>query len=279
MDGNGTKKKWTLKRVGTVCFVLGIILIGIEMVVNDKVTENLDQYPIISTKEQLKDAMTDETHTYRLVNVTASGTPCEDPLGLLADDYLYVEYRAFKYSRDSYWIFNIDEAFDRSWKIESDLCEYGATDRIYLFGDIPLEPVDFDVNTKRLANLDEKFVSYYPGRVYNSDEYFSYYYPDNEGIADDFMRYEVYGIPNNSGISLIADVGYGKVVPSNVQGQKPAISGGGDLSDLEYEATNEIIIALGTLGLLVFFPAGFIMLLIVFIRYLKEKQRESRTVN
>ncbi len=249
-------------------YVILILLIGFTIfsAAADHTDETLESLPQITDKDTLLAAMEGPARTYAILDAPLSGTAVTDSLGILSDNYIYLDYSKEEYQFERrYNSGNEEYEYFYEWKpVESPPQLYAET--YYVYGDIPLEFQSFsiedpvrmkDASAMTLGGeqfFDETNYYYYP----YGDDIGSDYYPGNE---DGQIRYSIFMVEQETPAAFLASAGDGRI--RSVQGDTDSLTlvVNGTLQKLSYYESEDVVsylILAWIFGILLFFVLRFL---------------------
>lgn len=236
----GNTSIFTLVNIGWALIIISVIAVGIFFYRDGQLTKWIDQYSELSGEIELRAAMNKDPEIYLLKDMVVTGEPCNDNLRILATPYIYISYHKLEYNK-----FHTNKRYQEDWRLVSDWERKSR--QLIFFNDIYVEADDYTAYCKYI-NLSENVLPEYVDKVQDPQSSKYVYYPDQPGDFIGNVKYEISGIPLNSKLACIAEVGAGKVrLISYDKNNPPVIAGDNDMSSLTYslDETGSAFAAMG----------------------------------
>jgi len=246
----------TLLNAGLALLVLGIAVLCFAVWKNNRNSTVLAGYPVIETEVQLREAVAGKPQTVIVMNAPLTGRTVEDPLGILADEYIALECMEYCYVRRSRATDSM--IYDTSWDLVDDRTEKSPVLTVY--GDIPLQAEDYAPYLPDIRLTDPGIVKpAYSSHTLYYDSLRHCYYPDEFGDQVNNIRYQYRGIRQGGETAFLAIAGDGQLVLTGLKGGVPPLSGYNDMKSLEYAEDESV----GAMAVIAFLLAGGGLFLLV----------------
>lgn len=262
----------------------GVLLAGVVMTAsgvysaNSQRDEFLEQ-PLISDEAGLEAALAGEKQLYCLTNMRISGTPAEDPMGILDGEYVYIAYEkatckeeVSKNGETTYtWEGSSDDVIAPSYSSE-----------MLLFDKYPVTTVEYapimDGDTGTMVGTitaDQVKAEYQE----LTDEY---YYPEEMGDKDGNVRYSVTVIPMDQEAAMYATVGDGEIVMEYNDDMFSYVIMNGTMEHMATYFRGDGGMMRILLGIMIIIPLGILLLLITIVfgitsMITKKKKPQTKT--
>ena len=217
-------------KLSGLLILVSVVLMAVSMYVSDTTAAQLSKLTTLTDQAMLQAAMEQSPQQYIVMNAPLTGDACQDPLGILADEYVYLNCWSHAYTYRSRQ--SDPEIYDTSWDPKES--KVSASKYLYIYGDIPLEHASYDPYCD-YVNLSAGTVKAEYAEHIAVDSSISYYYPGTKENIRYNVRYAYKGIKQGHKVAFLAMVGDGKVILSSLKGEAPyPITGYNDMNSVEF---------------------------------------------
>jgi len=257
-------------KAGGILIAAGLIFTFIGVAKSQSDRDKYDKYQTLSSEDEVRKALEGENQKYFVINAPLTGEVCEDPKGILRDEYICLDYDSYYFTYRSR---NDDSmVYDTSWDWGDTVSNNSSTFTVY--GDIPVEMNEYKASKPIITLSQGKVKPEYIDSI-SAENGIDYYYPGEIANFENNIRYRVSGICQNAMVAFVAEIGEGHLKLSSINDSEiPPISGLNDIRDLEFLQDETS----GTLGLvaMVLIGIGFISLILGVIDTISSRLEEKK---
>lgn len=243
--------KFALVAIGVT--VIGAAVTASGIYSTNQAKERFMEIPQITNEEELRTALDGEKQIYCMTNMVVSGTAAADPLDILNDEYLYIQYIKEICEQD-------DTGKNFSWKYSTnDVPEGTYASEVLLFDEyeVTAEPFMVVMNAESLE--DEQVKEEYKELTDGS------YYPKQIGDYPGNIRYTVAAFPMDSEAAMYATVGEGQIILEYNRDEKRCMVHNGTVEDLRAYYGDDTGVVRILIGFMFIVPMGLLLLASVII--------------
>ena len=243
--------KFALVSIGVT--LIGAVLTASGIYSTNRAKERFMEIPQITNEEELSAALEGSKQIYCMTNMVVSGTAAEDPLEILDDEYLYIQYVKEVCEQD-------DSGKNYTWEYStSDVPDGTCASEVFLFDEyeVTAEPfmvvMNADTLTQDLVKEEYKELvdgAYYPKQIAD--------FPGN-------TRYTVAALPAGSEVAMYATVGEGQISLEYNRDDKRCMVQNGTVEDLRAYYGDDAGVIRILIGFMFIVPMGLLLLASVII--------------
>ncbi|MGN1101976.1 MAG: hypothetical protein ACI4RG_07265 [Huintestinicola sp.] len=230
---------------------------------NGKIIENTPQ---ITNQAEMENALSGEKALYAVLNAPISGSPVDDPFGILTDEYFYIRYEGEIIKASVYYPEDMGPYTTYNWEQSGDDREKMSA-QTFLYNNIPIDLTECIVNAPDGLSSDDQFSLPENSKAFINTEQ-NYFYPDGMGENPDDMeancgltRYKTYFLKSGTSISFPAWVGDNEISVYKSESDDdpyaiPTIIQHGDISEISW------VLESGDVGGIILMWIGVIFIII-----------------